>query len=612
MMMKAALVIIMLFESAYLCQIQEREICLATNGEARITISIPDQPSSEIHFASAELARYLEKICCTCFPIKVDNPNIEGPVIKLVLSEGLAQDAYSISSDSKDIILTGNSYRALLYAIYDFLERLGCQWLAPDFSFYHGRAEFIPEKKFLYFPADITIKEEPVFTYRKLDVGEGRSLDVVSLEKIIAWLPKVRLNTVMIPLNMNQMGRTVWEDYRVLVPELEKRGIIIEVGQHGYQNFLNARMEGGSIFEQHPDWFGKDINCQPNPSDESIFNIENPEAIDYFIRNVLKYLDSHPEIKVIDIWPPDYAKWAECPDQKLDMPHLRQASLVEQVREAVRKNFPDVRVQMIAFANTLEPVSVHRDILVDVCPIDQSFEKQIYDTASLQNKLYADAIRGWRDVFKGDLGIYTYYRKYAWRSLPNIIPHYMQKDLKWFAEIPLQSISCYAEPGDWYTYELNHYILAKLEWNPHVNVDSLISTFCCGRFDNSYEEAKEALTTLETTVRFFGNIRNTSLKTVGEINDARRKIQDQIENLCNLRLSKSHETLGNVEKLILMLQYADMDLDIQMARASGVEDKVIINKLNELILFQSSHAGMGIFIYDPNIDIDKLRRHYNR
>lgn len=146
----------------------------------------------------------------------------------------------------------------------------------------------------------------------------------------------------------------------------------------------------------------------------------------------------------------------------------------------------------------------------------------------------------------------------------------------------------------------------------HVNVNSLINTFCRGRFDNSYEEAIEALTTLETTVRFFGNIRNTSLKTVREINDARGMIQDQIENLCNLRLSNSPEASENVRKLILMLQYADMDLEIQMARASGVEDKVIINKLHELILFQSSHAGMGIVIHDPNIDIDKLRRHCNR
>jgi len=36
----------------------------------------------------------------------------------------------------------------------------------------------------------------------------------------------------------------------------------------------------------------------------------------------------------------------------------------------------------------------------------------------------------------------------------------MQKDLQWYAKLPVQGVSTYAEPGDWFTYELNHYVLA--------------------------------------------------------------------------------------------------------------------------------------------------------
>ena len=38
---------------------------------------------------------------------------------------------------------------------------------------------------------------------------------------------------------------------------VRKHGIIDPVGGHGYQNFLNAEMEGGKLFEQHPEWFGQ-------------------------------------------------------------------------------------------------------------------------------------------------------------------------------------------------------------------------------------------------------------------------------------------------------------------------------------------------------------------
>jgi hypothetical protein len=188
----------------------------------------------------------------------------------------------------------------------------------------------------------------------------------------------------------------------------------------------------------------------------------------------------------------------------------------------------------------------------------------------------------------------------------------MQQDLKWFATIPLQGISCYAEPGDWFTYELNHYILAKLEWNPHVKLDSLITEYCRGRFGHHWKEAKEAMMTLEMTVRFFGNIRNTKLKSTSQIDVARRQIQRQIKYLQKVQTSASSELSENVDKLILMLQYANADLNIQVARASGVEGEVIMEKLKELMLFQLSNAGKGIIIYNPNINLDQLHRHYNR
>lgn len=87
------IILIILFIVAQAWQSREREICLATNGIARIAIYMPDQASTQLHFASAELAEYLEKICSASFSIRIGNLNIESPVIRLVLSEGKNQDA---------------------------------------------------------------------------------------------------------------------------------------------------------------------------------------------------------------------------------------------------------------------------------------------------------------------------------------------------------------------------------------------------------------------------------------------------------------------------------------------------------------------------------------
>ena len=185
-------------------------------------------------------------------------------------------------------MLAVNSDRAILFAVYDLLSRLGCKWLAPDFEFYSGKAEFVPNTSDLTFETGGVITEEPIFNYRVIDVDGGRTHNADNLKKLIDWMPKARYNTLRCPVNLNGSGRVVWDKWReALTPELKKRDILLEVGGHGYQNFLNAEMEDGTLFQQHPEWFGKDSSCKPTPSERLVFNTENPEAVQYFIDNII-------------------------------------------------------------------------------------------------------------------------------------------------------------------------------------------------------------------------------------------------------------------------------------------------------------------------------------
>ena len=59
----------------------------------------------------------------------------------------------------------------------------------------------------------------------------------------------------------------------------------IEVGGHGYQNFLNADMEGGKLFDQHPEWFGADAQGTRHKEKNRVFCSSNPQAVDYLIKN---------------------------------------------------------------------------------------------------------------------------------------------------------------------------------------------------------------------------------------------------------------------------------------------------------------------------------------
>jgi len=589
-------------------------IALAQNGKALIAIQLPPHASATQQFAAAELARYLQQISGAAFNVRT--APTPGSAITIVTNKQLPIEDYRIFPDGKRLVLSAGSDRAVLYAVYDLLHRLGCVWLAPQFSYYNGQAEYIPTIKTLRYDASVAVYEHPQLAYRKLDVEEGLSHTTENLQQIIAWMPKVRYNVLMIPLNYQGTGRVKWDQWReALIPELKKRAILVEVGGHGYQNFLNAKMEGGTLFNKHPDWFGKNKNGEPDGTDNLVFNTANAAAVSYFITNIVHYLRAHPEIDIFDCWPPDVAKWAECPEMAvLGSAADRQAALMNQVDSAITTIRPGLRLEIIAYGQVLLPpqhVALNKNILVDICPINQSFEKPIYDPA-LTNTEYAKAMAGWRQHFSGDIGLYSYYRKYAWRSLPNILTHFMQKELEWYGAFALQGISTYAEPGDWYTYELNHYTLAGLAWNPNTPVDPVMSEYMRVRYGEATQTALTAYRDLERVVRNYCSLPYTSLKPAAQTEaavTALRSSQQQVDAAADSTPDKAMK--ANLGKLSLMLEYAIDDLALLQMRASGAAATAMEGKVKQLVQFLEQHEDEGVFILSSQNNMTRFLKHYN-
>ena len=131
-----------------------------------------------------------------------------------------------------------------------------------------------------------------------------------------------------------------------------------------------------------------------------IINTANPDAVSYLLDNAVRYLKAHPEIDVFDFWPPDGGRWATCKElEALGTPQDRQVKLVSQLHARLGEVRPGLGMEMIAYADALLPpetVSVPADVLVEFCPIDQSFDGQIDDPSIENNARYVAALRAWR------------------------------------------------------------------------------------------------------------------------------------------------------------------------------------------------------------------------
>ncbi len=585
-------------------------IALASNGTSLYQVVCPAFASLTEKFAAAELKRYLVQISQANFKA-LDRFTDHSIVVCSTVSlqemrpgsgiPSLKGQEYGIFKRGESLWLIGGSDASSLYAVYDFLYALGCRWLAPDFSFYEGKNQSVPVQTELTFVFSGDRIHRPILKYRKLYIEEGLSHHTENLKELIDWMPKVRFNMLVAPLDYQGGGRVKWDSWRdQLVPELQKRGISIEVGGHGYQNFLNAGMDNGQLYTKHPEWFGLKNGIR-SADPHVVFCTSNADAVAYLQTNLFNYLKARPEINIFDFWPPDSETWCECQDcLALGSATDRHALLVSQTARFLGKGLPEVRLECLAYSRYVEPpqhVIPNQEVLLDFCPINQSFEYQIDDEGSGNNKMYKEYLLSWRQHFKGDISIYSYYRKYAWRSLPNVIPHYMQNDLRFYRDCGIKGISVYAEPGDWFTYGLNHYVLAYLAWDPDADVNKLIMDYCAGVYGPAAKMAASVYDELEQVVRFGCKIPHTRQKSAEEYNEYLARLEvctDQVTVMTGQYMA-DEILCRHLRCLGLMIEYARQSVAFMKATADGNEQN-IIKVTEDIRKLTHENADAGVFI----------------
>ncbi len=503
------------------------------------------------------------------------------------------------------VLLAGIRDRGTLYAVYAFLETLGARWFAPAFDFY-GTAggEYVPRNKSASVDA-LDVIEKPAMQWRKKYIEEGLSHTPANLRQLVDWMAKARLNVLNCPIDYGSRGRVRWDNWRdALIPELKLRDMLVEVGGHGYPNFLSP----DKYFESHPEWFamfgGRRIRAK-----NAVFSTANPEAVRTFIANVVEYLTRHPEIDIFDAWPPDGARWSEAPeDVALGTPSERHMRLLTQLADALHKQLPKVRVQFIAYASYLEPSHTRPqpDLLMDFCPINRSFETAIDDQSSQQNAIYFQALREWLKghVAPDQVTIYSYITKYAWRSLPVLIPHMIVQEARLFAGLGIGGFATYSEPGAWATFELNHYIAARAIWNPSMDIAAELQDYTRARYGKAAEPVAQYLALVEQTVPHAIAIPGTDLELPRQraLVASFAKAKQILARAQTLTEGTAQRPL--IEKLEAARQYADNEMRFRLMTLSNAwryrEYDALEKLLAERRALLEANRNTGVIVVPSN------------
>jgi len=249
-------------------------------------IVIPTDCSISGEYAAAELAKYLEMIVGTVFPVVKDEVPEQNKEILIGKTNrfgtpsgaGLKNDGYVLRTFGEKLFIFGENDRANLYGVYYLLEKyLNC-------GFYANEAEVIPANADAQLPEIDEIRVSPL-EYRETFWYEPQNYEEFAIKRGFngSWVMK---------------------------PFSKKVGGCIRLDSLCHTTFQYVHPD--EYFDTHPEYFsmvnGKRIK------EMTQLCLTNPDVLAITIKKLRKKIEENPDIKIFGISQMDWYNPCECPE----------------------------------------------------------------------------------------------------------------------------------------------------------------------------------------------------------------------------------------------------------------------------------------------------------
>lgn len=181
-------------------------VSVVENGRAIACIVLPERADDAEKYAANELAAYVKKSTGAILPVESDASFCCGAAIsigktRLLKQAGLSerggalkQDGFFIITADDCVYVDGNGPRAVVYGIYELLERF------LDIRFLTLESEYVPLKENFIVPSS-DIVEEPDFIFRNFLAGDLYRFDIFENSPALAL--KMRMSNDQVPDALN-------------------------------------------------------------------------------------------------------------------------------------------------------------------------------------------------------------------------------------------------------------------------------------------------------------------------------------------------------------------------------------------------------------------------
>ena len=444
---------------------------LFSDATSTYRIAVGKESSESENWAAKELQHWLKEISGVELPIQEIGQPHNGPQIvigynsltKAIFGEPAPADldeSFHYLNAGPNIHIYGGKLRGTMYGVMSFLENeMGCRWYTPSVS-------IIPKKK--------------AFIFNSLDHSEKPGVRVRNDFYFEAFDPNWAAR--------NRMNGTLTFDKSPLQPGNTENYWAV----HTFYLFVPA----AEFSITHPEYFSL-INGKRDWQEAQLC-LTNPDVLKLITERVKKRMRENPDNLIYDVSQNDCYRPCQCEKcQAIVNSEGSQSGLiiwfVNQVAEAVEKEFPDKFIGTLAYQYTRTPpkhIHPRNNVVVRLCSIECCFAHDFKSCP--QNSSFLKDLKNW-STLAPHLYIWDYVVNFNHYIMP--FPNFkaLQANIQTFREnhsIGIMEQAAYQGRGGEFA-ELRAYLISKLLWNPDCNTDNVISDFIYGYYGRSGRYIKQ-------------------------------------------------------------------------------------------------------------------------
>ncbi|MBS4059717.1 MAG: DUF4838 domain-containing protein [Bacteroidetes bacterium] len=502
--------------SCYGCQ--TNKLTLVKNGKTNYSIGIPKNASVEEVRAAEFLKEHLFIISGCDFPvIFADEPISENCILISKSDEITSADGFSIATRGSIITIKGGQNKGCIYGVSELLEQyLGVRYFSPQYV-------VIPETKDIILPF-INVNDSSPNTYRNVhgDFANDKNYQDFHRLNLIAdrFADGYYVHTFhrLIP----------WQDYFASNPE--------------YFAFMN----------------GKRIIDQLCLTNEDVYQL----IVEKLGEEMLK----QPEKQVWSVSQDDNFSYCQCEhcSKIIEMEGSAAGPIIHLVNR-VAEQFPDKIISTLAYQYSRQaPLKTKplENVQVMLCTIELNRSQPIADDP--RSKSFLKDLEDWGKICNHIyLWDYTVDFAHSISPFPNL--HTLQPNIQLFVNNHVKEHFQQSNTGVGHEFsELKSYLLAKLLWNPEVDVSSIIEDFTNGFYGAGGVWIRKYIEHMQSEILKSGewldiygpptNHQNTFLSLENTI--AYNQYFDEAENA----VKENPDHLLHVRTARMPLQYAMMEI----------------------------------------------------